>query len=156
MGKSSENTSRRSREGLFTAFSAGAFLILLGTIFVATPRLYDDVSAFFMDFGVGVFLPAPKNPANHAIVYSVATQFSLAWGIFLIGLLFVRLFVRSPLQKKAENVADIVFWVAGSFLIGSLLNEATTYVLWFAFWAAVIMLIGVSLVIRAIILAVVR
>jgi len=148
------------RERLISAVSVGFFLVLLGAIFMSTSGFFDSISAFFLDFGIAevpnlssVFLPAPKNPANHAIVYSAAVQFSLAWGTFLVGLLVVRLLARSPLQKKAENVSDITFWLASSFLIGKFLNETTTPTTWFTFWAAVIALIGATMVIRAIILA---
>jgi hypothetical protein len=87
-------------------------------------------------------------------VYLAASWFSFAWGIFLIALLALRILAHSPLQKKAENVSDIFFWLASGFLIGNFLNEAATTVMWFAFWAAIIMLLGVSLIIRAFILAV--
>ena len=154
-------SSQKSKEGFFSAFSAGAFLVLLGAIFITTPGFFDSVSAFFLDFGTvevpnfisGFFLPAPKNLADHTTVYSAAIHFSLAWGIFLIGLLMLRLFAGSPLRKKAENASDIVFWLVGSFLISIFLNETTTLTMWFEFWAVIIMLLGVSLVIRAIILA---
>lgn len=47
----------------------------------------------------------------------------------------------------------MVFWLGASYLVGTLLNETTMMEDWFVFWAAIIMLIGVSLIVRAIILA---
>lgn len=156
------NGSRQYNESFVSAFSFGVFLILLGAIFIATPNFFDKLSAFFMDFDIvqvsntGIYFPAPKNPANHTTVYSAASQFCLAWGIFLIALLCFRIFAHSPLHKKAENFSDIVVWLGGAVLITSFLNEGTTASVWFAFWASVITLIGVSLIVRALILAAFR
>lgn len=153
------DNSQRYKESFVSAFSFGVFLILLGAIFIATPNFFDKLSAFFMDFDIvqvpnlGIYFPAPKNPATHTAVYSAASQFCLAWGIFLIVLLCFRIFVHSPLNKKAENVSDVVVWLGGSILITSFLNEGTTASAWFAFWTLVITLIGVSLIVRALILA---
>jgi hypothetical protein len=156
----SESATRKSRESFVSAFSAGAFLILVGTIFVATPGFLDAVVDFFTHFVIvevphfaGVFLPMPEHPRNYTLIYSAAMQFSLAWGIFLIGLLVIRFVVHSPLQKKAENISDIVAWLSNSVLVSIFLNAETTTTMWFAFWAAVITVFGFSLIIRAIILA---
>jgi hypothetical protein len=153
---------QRYKESFVSAFSIGVFLILLGAIFIATPNFFDKLSAFFMDFdivqvsNIGIYFPAPKNPASHTAVYLAASQFCLAWGIFLIALLCFRVFAHSPLNKKAENFSDIVVWLGDAVLITSFLNEKTTASAWFAFWALVITLIGVSLIVRALILAAFR
>jgi len=155
----SESSSKRMSEGFVSAFSAGAFLILLGIIVVTTPGFFDAAYNFVTGFDIvtvpnfsGFSLPAPKDPSSHTVVYSAAWQFSLAWGIFLIALLAIRIAVRSPRQKKVENTSDIVFWLGANFLIGNFLNSTTTTQLWFAFWAALIALVGISLVVRALIL----
>jgi len=155
-------SSRRSRDGFVSALSAGFFFVLVGILFIVTPNLFDSIVTFVNNFEIrqvpnfttGFVLPAPKNPAMHVIVYSAAAQFSFAWGLFLIGILAVRIFANSPLRKKAENVSDIVYWLAASYLISIFLNSATTTVLWFAFWTAIIMLAGMTLIIRAAVLAV--
>jgi hypothetical protein len=157
----SEGSSHKSRENFVSAFSAGAFLVLLGAIFVSTPDFFARVVDFFTDFKAfvevphfaGVFLPMPEHLRSHTAVYSAAMQFCLAWGIFLVGLLVMRIFAGSPLRKKAENASDIVFWLLTSFLIMNFLNDSTTREMWFAFWAALITILGVSLIVRAIILA---
>ena len=152
----------RYREALFSVFSAGFFFILVGTIFATTPNLFDNILAFFRDFDIvsvpntEVFLPAPKSPVDHLMVYSAVGQFSFIWGLFEIVIVVLRFFARSPLSKKAETVSNLVFWLGASYLIGMFLNETTTATTWFAFWAVIITLIGVSLIVRAIILAVVR
>jgi hypothetical protein len=156
-------SSQRSRDRIISALSAGVFLILIGALFIVTPTLFDSLIDFLENFDVfqvpnlsGIFLPAPKDPAVHVTVYSAVALFSLAWGIFLIGVLVVRVFANSPLHKKAENASDIVFWLLASYLINWFLNDSTTIALWFEFWAAIITLIGTSLIIRAAILAVSR
>ena len=55
--------------------------------------------------------------------------------------------------KKAETVSNVIFWLGAGFLIRNFLSEMTTTTTWFAFLAATIMLIGVSVIARAIILA---
>ena len=154
------NQSPRYREGLFTAISVGFFFVLVGAIFATTPNLIDKISAFFRDFDLvrvpnqpGWLLPAPAFPGRHSTVYSTLEKFSFALGLFQIVVLALRIGVRSPWGKKAETVSNLVFWLGTGFLIRMLLVESTR---WFVFWAGIIMLIGVSLVIRAIILAAVR
>lgn len=151
----------RSRDGIIGALSVGVFLILIGVLFIVTPNLYNSLVNFFRNFEVvqvrnisGFYLPVPRDPAAHVIVYSAAAQFSSAWGIFLIGALIVRFFMHSPFYRKAQNISDIVFWLVASYLITQFLNDTTTRVDWFAFWASIIILIGVTLIIRAAVLAV--
>ena len=164
MARPFEGFTQKSREVFISLFSAGAFLILIGIIFVTTPDFFNKVVSFFQDFdlvqvpnvSLGIVLPAPKNPTNHTTIYSAASWFSFAWGIFLVALLIVRILAHSPLRKKAENASDIFLWISGGFLIGNFLNNATTTVMWFTYWTAIIMLLGVSLIIRASILAVFR
>ena len=154
---------RKYREGVFGAISAGAFFILVGAIFVTTPNLFDKILAFFRDFEIvsipnteNLVLPAPVSPSTHSVLYSAVTQFSFIWGLFQIVILALRFVGRSPLSKKTETVSNLVFWFGASYLINTLLNETTTTTTWFVFWAGVITLIGVSLISRAIILAVRR
>jgi hypothetical protein len=152
---------RKYREGLFSAISAGFFFILVGAIFVTTPNFFDKILAFFNDFKIvsvpntgNLVLPAPGSPSTHSVLYSAVTQFSLILGLFQIFILALRFVADSPFSKKAETASNLVFWLGASYLISTLLNETTTMTTWFVFWAEVIMLIGVSLIIRAIILAV--
>ncbi len=155
--------SGRHRESLVSAISAGFFFILAGTIFITTPNLIDGITEFFRDFTTiqiprieGIYLPAPDHPATHLTVYSAVGQFSLIWGIFLIAIMGLRFAAHSPLNKKADNAGDIVFWLGAYYLLTTILNEATTHATWFAFWAEMIMLGGVSLIVRAIVLATAR
>jgi hypothetical protein len=162
MVKPFEGSTQKPREGFISLFSAGFFLILIGMIFVTTPNFFAKMLSFFEDFrliqvpniATGILLPAPRHPENHTTIYATASWFSFAWGIFLVALLAVRILFHSPLRKKAENVSDIFFSLTNSFLISNFLNEATTIVTWFTFWTLVIVLFGVSLIIRAAVLAI--
>jgi len=161
MAKPFKGFTQRSTGRLISVSSIGFFLILIGMIFALTPDFSNTLLTFFNDLDLvqvpnvytGVVLPAPKNPADHTTVYSVASWFSFGWGTFLVALLVVRIIVNSPLKKKAQNVSDIFYWLGTGFLIGYFLNETATTVMWFSFWSSIIMLLGVSLIIRALILA---
>lgn len=160
MNESSNVPQPRYREGLFSAISAGFFLVLVGAIFVTTPNLFDKILVFFRDFDIvsvpnteNLLLPAPVSPNTHSDVYSAVARFSLIWGLYQIVILLLRFVIRSPLGKKAETVSNLVLWLGASYLISAFLNGTTT---WFAFWGTIIMLIGVSLIARAIILVVAR
>lgn len=169
MNESSWRLSRRHREGLVSAVSVGFFFILAGTILLSTPNFIDRITEFFRNFttiqvpGMGsVYLPAPSNPSSHTAIYSAVAQFCLVWGIFLIAMLVLRLAVHSPLNKKSDNAGDIVFWLGAYYLVSTMLNETTilnkgrAYETWFGFWAGIVMLGGISLIIRAIVLATAR
>jgi hypothetical protein len=161
--------SRAHREGLFSAISAGFFLILIGMIFVITPNLFDKTITFFSNFDVttpvsdtGIYLPAPdplREATNSTVrdanlgVYTAVQRFSLVWGIFLIAILVARFVYNSPRRKRAENISDIVFSLGAFYFIQALLIDTNQ---WFVFWSAIIVLAGVSLIVRAIFLAIVR
>lgn len=132
-----------------------------------TPNLFDKIQAFLNDFTLkeavphlsNVFAPVPENPGEHMVVYTAAWQFSLVWGVFQIIILALRFVAVSPVRKKAETAGNVVFWLGTAYLIDVLLTSALlsgseAFENWFVFWAAIIMLIGVSLVVRAVILAV--
>lgn len=159
------------REGIITAISAGFFFILVGAIFIMTPNLFSRTLDFIQGgpqgLGIvqipntGIYFIAPNNPftAGHATVYRAIQEFSLVWGIFQIVLLIIRVATRSTLGRIAENASNIAFGLGATYLIGIFLVERTwlTFSLpltvWFAFWAAIIMLGGSTLILRAIILA---
>jgi len=165
LSQSSEGFSQRHRDGLFSAISAGFFFILVGAIFMTTPNLFNEIIDFFSDFKLvsvpnltNVSLPAPVHPRAHSVVYLAVEQFSYVWGLFQLVILALRFLIRSPLNKDAETMSNIVFWVGTGYLIRTFLIETirlpllTETARWFVFWSGIIMLLGVSLIIRAIIL----
>ena len=153
---------RGYKEGLLSALSAGFFFVLVGAIFVTTPNLFDKIFTFFRGFDIvrvpntSIRLPAPASPWVHSGVYSALALSGFVWSLFQIVVLVLRFVVYSPLSKKAETAGNLVFWLGANFLVRSFLNETTTPRTWFVFWTAIIMLLGVSIIVRAIILAVQR
>jgi hypothetical protein len=150
--------SRRRGDGLFSVVAVGAVFILVGIVFASTPNIFNDVGKFFSDFTTvqvpttSIFLPAPTHPANHAELYGAAALFSLGVGVLQIVMLTLRLALGSPIRRTAETVGNLVFWFGASYLIMTLLNSATTLETWFAFWAAILVVLGASMIARALVL----
>jgi hypothetical protein len=152
------------KEGIFVAISAGFFFILIGTLFATRPALYDSLKTFISPDAwanrtinnSSIVLPVPKNPGAHVEIYNAALEFTLAWGIFQILILAFRFLLSSPARRKAHTVQSVVFWLGASYLISTYLNATTTENTWFLFWAALVILIGLALIARAIALAVLR
>ncbi|MCK5628256.1 hypothetical protein KAI12_02205 [Candidatus Bathyarchaeota archaeon] len=159
MGKKSNAHQSKHGENIFAAISVGTILILIGLIFVVTPNLFGAIVEFFKDFGMvevdsgtGFVLPAPVSPWKHTTVYQAWAQFSLGIGFLYVVLLALRVNANSSIIKTAEMTSNLVFWFGASYLVSTHLNSNTTHRLWFAFWAGIIALVGVSFVVRAIIL----
>lgn len=157
---------RGYREGIMSAISAGFFFILVGAIFIMTPSLFSRIIAFIEDFAIVqipntvIYFFAPARPLllGHITVYRAVREFSLVWAIFQIVVLIIRAATRSTLGRIAETGSNIVFWFGATYLIGIFLIERTwltsspQLTVWFAFWAAIIVLAGLTMIIRAIIL----
>jgi len=155
------------RESLIGAVSAGFFLILLGALFVLTPPLFGATIDFLEDFGsvtvphTTISLFAPMNLRDHGMVYTAVEQFCFAFGVFHIVILALRFAARSSTSKKADTVGNLIFWIGTGYLVRTLLLERMLSQLnlhevqtsWFVFWAALITLVGVTLIVRAVILA---
>jgi hypothetical protein len=138
----------------------GVVFILIGVVFVlAQPNnLWDSIVTFFNSFawrsapGTGISLPAPANPAAHAVLYTAAFQFHIGLGILQIILLAIRLAMGSPIGKTAETVGNLVKWFGAAYLITTYLNSTTTLSRWFMFWAGILIVLGLSLIVRALVL----
>ncbi|TET25045.1 MAG: hypothetical protein E3J73_07170 [Candidatus Bathyarchaeum sp.] len=158
MNESKEKPSQYG-EWLFTAIAIGFFLLLVGTLFVITPNLFDNILDFLKDFklvdvsNTDIVFPAPEFPRIHLTVYQAVGQFSIAVCLFQIVLLALRFFVPSSWSKRAENVGNLVYWGGAAFLIQLFLIESTQ---WFVFWSTLIIIVGVSMIARAIVMAVSR
>jgi hypothetical protein len=152
-------TPRQYQEGLFTAISIGFFLLLVGALFVINPDLFGGILDFFKDFKLvdvphtEIMLPAPEFPQLHSTVYQAAGQFSIALGVFQVVILALRFFIPSSWKKRSETVGNFVYWVGASFLIQLFLIETTQ---WFVFWSLIIVLVGVSIIARAAVMAISR
>lgn len=148
----------RRLDSLISAVSIGVFLVLIGTIFVLTSNLYSAVSRFFNDFRLveiapNFFLPAPV--LNHPVLYLAVEVFCYLWGLFQIVVLVLRFGIGSPIYLKAKTLSRIVFWLGTGWLVSMLQTRifGAGSRGWFAFWSAVAMLLGLSLIVQAVVLA---
>ena len=147
------------QEGVFKAISIGFFLLLVGAIFVVTPDLFGEIIDFFGDFSLvkvphtDIYFPAPQIPRQHLTFYQAVGQFSVAWSVFLVIVLALRFVFPSSWAKRSETMGDLIFWAGTGFLIQSFLVENTE---WFIFWSTILILIGVSLIVRAAVMAISR
>jgi hypothetical protein len=155
---SAHTRSYKTNENIIGAISAGAVFILIGTIYVNTlpTSLWDKIVDFFKSFEIvklsdTLSLPAPIDPGAHAVVYNAAFQFCIGLAILQVILLALRLLWRSPIDKTSETVGNLIYWFGASYLVPTFLNSATTGTTWFAFWAAIIIVIGISMIARAIV-----
>jgi len=131
--------------------SFGFFLVLVGTINLITPNIYSEFVAFFKDFKLvevapNLFFPSPAS--NHPIVYGAVMKFCFAFGLFQVVILGLRFVFRDTLGRKAGTLSGIIFWLGAGFLSNMLLTENID---WFAFLSGLIIFVGLSLVVRSLV-----
>jgi hypothetical protein len=145
-------------EGLITAVSVGCVLVLFGAVALLTPNVVDQSQAFIKDLGNASYtlgknsvnLVAPLHPQDHTAIYTAATYFFVGIAVLELFILPVRLYVKSPIRRVAGTVGSIVFWLGGAVAAQVFLLSGTTQG-WFNFWAIMIVLVGLSLIARAIV-----
>lgn len=150
----------KAQERLFSALSAGAFFILLGIVYVINlpSSLWNAVVDFFGSFTLaqvpttGIYLPAPINPASHAVLYGAVFQFCIGFGVLQIIFLVMRSIMNSPISKTAETMGTLVYWFGSGYLVTTYLNYTTTTSKWFVFWAGILIILGLSFIARAFVL----
>ncbi len=149
----------KKKENLITAIYLGSVLILAAVIyFLNASTLWDNLVNFFSTLtlsqvpGTAISLPAPLNPQVHVDLYIMLFQFSIGVGFLEILVLLLRIFLHSPLPRKAETVENTVFWLGTSYLTITYLVNLTQPAEWFVFWAGIILIFGLSLVARAFVL----
>jgi len=147
-------------ESIISAISVGTVFILFGIVFVlALPNnLFERTMAFFGSFtsrqvpGIGITLPAPISLNTHVVFYNAVFQFSLGIAFLQILILALRIGFGSRVPKIAETVGNLVFWFGASYLVNMYLDSSTTLSMWFAFWTAILIVLGLSIVARAVVL----
>ncbi len=145
-------------EGLITALAFGGFFIILGAVFGLTPGIPQKTADFFSDFtaqsypfgGGTIVLPAPAHPAAHMEFYGAVVNFMIGIAVLQVVILVLRLWVHSRLGRIAETVGNLIFW-AGGAVAADVYLLAGTLSGWFTFWASLIIIIGVSIIVRGII-----
>ena len=144
------NERRREAQDKLGLVSFGFFILLIGVIWVITPNLFEKVIDFFKDFKLeeeifpNVSLPAPAGP--HPVVYTALARFCFVFGLFQIAILVLRIFFRESLDKVAGAFSGIVFWLGAGY-VSNLLAART--IDWFGFIGWLIVFIGLSLVVRS-------
>jgi hypothetical protein len=150
----------RKKENLLTGIYLGFFFVLLAVIYYVNvhTNIWSNFVAFINNFilasvpGTSLYLPAPNNPAYFTPLYGIAFQFCLGLGVMEIGILALRVWLNSPLTRKAETIENLVFWLGTSYIVLTYLVNISIISEWFVFWAGVIVIGGLSLVARSFVL----
>ena len=145
-------------EGLITAIAVGGTFILLGLVVILTPNFgvkfgnfISDFTFIYYPFGTGtISFPTPQNPAIHQSLFTAAMYFAIGIAILQVLILPLRLAFKSRLSRIAETVGNLVFWVGAAF-VANIYLLAGTIEGWFQFWAYLIILAGISLIVRGVV-----
>jgi hypothetical protein len=144
-----ENVKKRS-EGTnwLSLLSFGLFLMLLGTIWTATPNLTEDVRTFvdpknwrLKNVTENIAFPEPKD--SHPILYTAAMQFCFIFGVLQIAILVLRFVFHESLNRKAETVSGVALWFSFSFFLHMLVNGLP----FFGFIGGIIISAGLALLV---------
>lgn len=141
---------RHRKQDALSLASFGFFLVLIGVIWIITPNLSQKIIHFFEDFKLkeevfpNVFLSAPAH--SHPEVFMAVTRFCFVFGIFQIFILILRLAFRESVDRIAGTISSMVFWFGAGF-VSNALSVGT--IKWFGFLGWLIVLIGLSLVVRS-------
>jgi hypothetical protein len=148
----------RHRDGFITAVAFGGFLIIVGLVFAMNANLWQNINDFFGDITTRTFpfggptssiaLPAPEHPAAHISLYNALFQFDVAFGVLQLLILALRVGVRSRINRISETAGNAIFWLGAAGLVNTFLLTGTLSG-WFQYWAALIIIVGVSLITRA-------
>jgi len=132
--------------------SFGAFLIIVAVIYLTTPNIAHEINAFIRGFHLVEvfenfwwFVPS----TSHPVLYAAAERFCYVFGVVQIMILGLRFAKRSSIHGKAETFSSIVFWLGAGYVLSLLSQGALS---WLPFIATLIVLIGISIVARALVL----
>ena len=138
---------RRESWNILGMVSFGFFLLLAGIIVIITPHPLKEVQSFFTDISDNAQgFPAPSMP--HPVLYTAVMRFALIFGLFSVGILVLRFVLRESANRKAGTASSVVFWLGMTFLTDLLVAESIS---WFAFWAGMIVIIGVMIIVGALV-----
>jgi tellurite resistance protein TehA-like permease len=149
----SRHERRHEKQDILGLASFGFLLVLISVIWINTPNLYRSIISFLGDFKStkeifpNFSLPVPEH--SHPVVYTAVAQFCFVFGIFQIFILVLRLAFRESVDRIAETFSGIVFWFGAGYVSNALSGRIIG---WFSFLSWIIVLIGLSLVIRSLIL----
>lgn len=140
---------KRKDEQLLGWLSFGAFLVIVGAIFLITPNLADEIEAFFRDLELeqvsgDFYFPTPQNP--HQTLYESVAFFCFAFCIYQFLLLILKFALKAEPTKKSETFTSIIFWPATGY--GMLMLKDGT-IEWLTFIATLVILAAIAIIIRS-------
>lgn len=140
---------KRKDEQLLSWLSFGAFLVIVGAIFLITPNLTDKIEPFLRDFELeqvsgNFYFPTPQNP--HPTLYESVAFFCFAFGIYQFLLLILKFALKADPTKKSETLTSIIFWPATGFVL-LMLKDGT--IKWLTFIATLVILAAIAIIIRS-------
>lgn len=131
--------------------SLGFFLILLGIMWMITPNIADHIRAFFSpenwhlaEVSQNILFPEPDY--NHPVLYNVASYFCLAFGVFQVIILGIRVALRDDLDKIGGTLSGTIFWIGMGYFFGMLASNAVG---WFGLLAGFVIFVGISIIIQS-------
>jgi hypothetical protein len=139
--------------------SFGVFVALIGVMYLLTPNISFEIDAFANDLNLVrisniinqadcCYLPAPSS--NHPVLYFAVAEFCFIFGLAQIVLLMVEFAQGLSAYRKSRTAGSIVFWLGAGYIDYSLSLGSIT---WFPSWAALIVVIGFSIIVRSVIAA---
>jgi Ca2+/Na+ antiporter len=140
---------KRRDEQLLGWLSFGAFLVIVGAMFLITPNLTDEIEAFFRDFEIEqvsghFYFPTPQNP--HPTIYESAAIFCFAYFIYQFLLLILKFALEAEPTKKSETFTSLIFWPATGYVL-LMLKDGT--IEWLTFLATLVILAAIVIIIRS-------
>lgn len=140
---------KRGDKQLLGWLSFGAFLLIVGAIFLVTPNLIEETEAFFKDFKLeqvsgNFYFPTPQSP--HPTIYNSIAIFCFAFSSYQILLLILKFALKAELTEKAETFTSVIFWLATGFAVQMLKVET---IKWLTFIATLIILAAIVIIIRS-------
>jgi len=140
---------KRKDEQLLGWLSFGAFLVIVGAIFLITPNLTVKIEDFFRDFELeqireNFYFPTPQNP--HPTLYESLAIFCFAYGTYQFLLLILKFALKAEPTKKSETLTSIIFWPATGFVL-LMLKDGT--IEWLTFIATLVILAAIAIIIRS-------
>ncbi|MEM3523709.1 MAG: hypothetical protein QXU11_11290 [Thermoproteota archaeon] len=140
---------RKQETDWIGVFNAGVFLILVGAMWAMNPSLAGEAIGFFKDFQLvevsrGIMLPAPAS--NHPVLYGAVANLMLAYGLFQIIILGLRILFKDSFERKVETASGIVFPIALSLFLRMLADETIG---WLGFLGGLLVCIGLSIVVSS-------
>ncbi len=143
-------------EALITAFAVAGVFIILGSVIALTPNISQITNAFLNDLTPVTYqlgtsgtlnLLAPAHPEQHLIFFRAIMEFFLAVGILQILFFALRLLIRSPIRRISETIGNLLFWLGGA-VVANVFLLAGTQTGWFQFLTGLLLVLGISLVVR--------